>query len=257
MEKTLFDDGDAEHGVDGTQVTAGFLNAVQNHRHDGKDQDGSAPLDYAADTGAANALAITLVPPLTAHVIGLPLQIMVGHANTDACTLSVDGLDPKPLVKHGADPLVVGDLTAGQVIIVVYDGVNYQLINDTKTPVKINVSATDLATLDLLLSAKTSGTWYTWDLSSYLPAGATRAIIMVEWISTNACSHKLMGRPNGSSAAGTTFMSMLNPYGSPTNLTYSNQIIVPLANLKFDYSFTNIVTGETSEVKLYLQGWIG
>lgn len=45
MAKTIFIDGDGSLGISGTIVSAAFLNALQNHKHDGKDQDGSAPIE--------------------------------------------------------------------------------------------------------------------------------------------------------------------------------------------------------------------
>ena len=48
MAKTIFDDTPPQ----GTIVTAAFLNAIQNHRHDGANADGSCPIEYAV-AGAA------------------------------------------------------------------------------------------------------------------------------------------------------------------------------------------------------------
>lgn len=45
MGKTVFTDGDPSLGILGTLVSAAFLNALQSHKHDGKDQDGSAPIE--------------------------------------------------------------------------------------------------------------------------------------------------------------------------------------------------------------------
>lgn len=47
MPKTVFIDGNPVQGVLGTKVVAAFLNLVFNHVHDGKDEDGSAPIDTA------------------------------------------------------------------------------------------------------------------------------------------------------------------------------------------------------------------
>lgn len=43
MAKTSFSDGDKSQGIKGTRVTAAFLNAINNHVHDGADADGHVP----------------------------------------------------------------------------------------------------------------------------------------------------------------------------------------------------------------------
>ncbi|KAF0145129.1 MAG: cytoplasmic protein [Nitrospirae bacterium] len=132
MAKTNFVDGDPQQGVQGTRVLAAFLNKLfgtSGHRHDGLDADGSAAIDYAADTGAANAYAIALVPALTQYVVGMPIQFMAANANTGASTLNVNGLGVKDISKNFDQPLASGDIKAGQIITVVYDGVDFQMVS--------------------------------------------------------------------------------------------------------------------------------
>ena len=74
MEKTIFQDSTPP----GTVVTADFLNAIQNHRHDGQNQDGSCPIDGGLTTGSSNAYILTLLPPLTAYI---PYMTIVFKAN--------------------------------------------------------------------------------------------------------------------------------------------------------------------------------
>lgn len=126
--KTTFTDGDPVRRLPGTRVTAAFLNAMNNHRHDGKNADGSGVLDYAADSGSANAIVVNLSPAITAHVIGMPIYVKVAATNTGATTVNISGLGIKALKKSGNVALVAGDLTAGQIVPVTYDGTNYQLL---------------------------------------------------------------------------------------------------------------------------------
>jgi len=133
MAKTIFEDGNILTRVPGIRVMAAWLNKVFSHRHDGLDQDGSAPIDYAVDTGAVNACAIALTPALTAHVQGLPIYFKVAIENTESTTLAVNGLAPVPIAKGGDVPLGAGDLKAGQMVGVCYDGVKYQLVSITNT----------------------------------------------------------------------------------------------------------------------------
>jgi hypothetical protein len=82
---------------------------------------------YAADTGSVNAYAVTLSPAPTI-VAGSRVQTKAAHANTGSSTLSVNGT-VYPLVKDGFNPLIIGDITGGQIIDAVADGVgNFQAI---------------------------------------------------------------------------------------------------------------------------------
>lgn len=125
--KTNFVDGNPKTRQPGTILTADYLNAVNNHRHDGKSVDGSGVLDFQVATGSANALAITLSPAINSHILGMPIYIMAAQANTGAATLTVNGLTPAAITKRG-QPLAANDLAAGQIVSVAWDGSSYQLV---------------------------------------------------------------------------------------------------------------------------------
>jgi len=129
MAKTTFIDGNPSQGILGTIVNALFLNKIFNHRHDGADADGSAPINYAADTGAADAYAIALTPALTAHVPGMPIVFKAAHANTGASTIAINGMATVPIKDTAGTALVADAIKAGALVMVIYDTVNYQVMN--------------------------------------------------------------------------------------------------------------------------------
>jgi len=128
MSKTVFEDGNPVTGTMGTIVTAAFLNALNNHHHTGRDVDGEGALDYAVATGAANAYAIALSPVLDAYIAGMPIVFKANHDNTGAATLAVNGMDAKTIKRVDVD-IDPGDIKAGQIVCVVYDGTNFQILN--------------------------------------------------------------------------------------------------------------------------------
>lgn len=82
---------------------------------------------YAADTGAANAYAVTLSPaPML--VAGSIVVFKATNGNTGASTLAVNGGSAIAIKKSVAADLSSGDIAAGQIVSVVYDGTNFQLI---------------------------------------------------------------------------------------------------------------------------------
>lgn len=127
-DKTVFSDGNPP-SVRGTIVTADWLNSVQNHRHDGGNNDGSAPMAYAADFGSANACQVNLTPALTAHVTGMPIGFKVAANNTGATTVQFNSLSAVSLRNALGNALVAGDLVAGQIVQVAYDGTYYRMIS--------------------------------------------------------------------------------------------------------------------------------
>ncbi len=84
---------------------------------------------YVADTGAANAYAITLVPAITAYKTGQVFSFKAANANTTASTLAVNGLTATSIKKNSASALIANDILAGQLVMVEYDGTNFQMLS--------------------------------------------------------------------------------------------------------------------------------
>lgn len=82
---------------------------------------------YARDTGAANAYAVALTP-VSALVEGCGVMFMALNANSGASTLALNGGSATAIVKSGSVALAGGEIAAGQIVLVVYDGTNFQLI---------------------------------------------------------------------------------------------------------------------------------
>ena len=85
---------------------------------------------FAVDSGTANALTVTLSPaPVSlAALLGQPLRIKKGGAdNTGAVTLNVNGLGAVEVPHADYSALTAGELPAGGVFTVVYDGSKFAL----------------------------------------------------------------------------------------------------------------------------------
>lgn len=126
--------------------------------------------DYKADTGAANAYVITPAPAITAYTVGQIFSFKAVNANTTASTLNVNGLGVKTIKNSLAGDLVANDILAGQIVVVEYDGTNFQMIsplgNQTAQALKsattvVSVSAATAPSNTQVLTA-TSSTTATW-----------------------------------------------------------------------------------------------
>lgn len=82
---------------------------------------------YVATTGTANTYIATLNPALSAYVEGVSLRLKINVTNTGPSTLKVNGLGAKPIKKADGTDINVGQLKAGGIYEVVYNGTNFQL----------------------------------------------------------------------------------------------------------------------------------
>ena len=90
----------------------------------------SSNVSYVADTGAANAYVATLVPALASYTAGTLVQFKANNANTTTSTVNVNGLGVKTIKKlGGATDLASGDIAAGMVVSLEYDGTNFVMLN--------------------------------------------------------------------------------------------------------------------------------
>jgi hypothetical protein len=98
--------------------------------------------DYVADTGAANAYVITPSPAITAYTAGQIFSFKAANTNTTTSTLNVNALGAKTINKlNGATALAVGDIVAGQIVTVEYDGTVFQMISPAATTVELVAEA--------------------------------------------------------------------------------------------------------------------
>jgi len=82
---------------------------------------------YAASSGGTDAYAITLSPALGAYATGQSFLFQADVGNTGTASLNINGLGAKTILKLHDTALVTGDIEAGQIVQVAYDGTNFQM----------------------------------------------------------------------------------------------------------------------------------
>lgn len=107
---------------------------------------------YGPDTGAANAYAVALSPVPTL-VAGSVVVFKSLNANTGASTLAVNGGSAKAIKKNVSSALASGDILAGQIVVVVYDGTNFQMAGGGGVTLPIAESDVTGLVSDLALKA--------------------------------------------------------------------------------------------------------
>jgi len=91
---------------------------------------GSSGLYISTVGGTANAITLTPFPTLGGVSIGAGLQFyfIAAATNTGAVTVDVSGIGVKNLTKLGTTALSAGDIQAGQIMHMMYDGTRFQLV---------------------------------------------------------------------------------------------------------------------------------
>jgi hypothetical protein len=65
---------------------------------------------------------------ITAYTAGFGIIALFTNANTGAATLNVNSLGAKAIKKSGSTALSAGDIAAGQILFLIYDGTNFQVV---------------------------------------------------------------------------------------------------------------------------------
>lgn len=82
----------------------------------------------SATAAGTDTYTATIAPAITAYTSTQRFFITFTNANTGAATLNLNGLGAKSLVKNGSVALVKGDIAANEIVMVAYDGTNFQLV---------------------------------------------------------------------------------------------------------------------------------
>lgn len=86
-------------------------------------------IPYCLDLGSANNIVIDPLPTITAYAVPLIFAIRVAFVNTGATTINVSGLGAVPLRRTTGAALSNNDLPANGIIIVAWDGAQFQLLS--------------------------------------------------------------------------------------------------------------------------------
>ncbi|KYG90023.1 hypothetical protein A0U40_09880 [[Bacillus] sp. KCTC 13219] len=85
-------------------------------------------INYAVASGTNNY--IVSITGIESFVEGLSIKVKFTNGNTAASTLNVNGLGAKDLVKSNGSALANGNIKAGQILHLVYTGINFQLLGE-------------------------------------------------------------------------------------------------------------------------------
>lgn len=86
-------------------------------------------LDYGVDTGVADAYVVTKNVTVTSYTAGMSVTFVAANTNTGASTVDVDGVGVTAIQRPGGTALAAGDIAAGAVVTLRYDGSVFQMVS--------------------------------------------------------------------------------------------------------------------------------
>ena len=159
--------------------------------------------NYAASTVGTDAYAVTITY-FAAYTAGATVRFKADVANTGACTLNVNSLGAKALkLENGSDP-TDGVIKAGAIVMVVYDGTNFQIVTTGLAAHTANTTTAHGAT-----SAATANTIILRDAAGRAKVAAPSASDdiarkdTVDAVQTNLTTHANLTNPHGATVAAT------------------------------------------------------
>lgn len=87
---------------------------------------------FGTGAGSLNAFTSTNAPPIPApalFIVGREISFISNQNITGPATLVVDGGPSHAIVKAGTAPLITGDIVAGMMVRLQWDGINWQMQN--------------------------------------------------------------------------------------------------------------------------------
>ena len=79
--------------------------------------------------GTGDVITLTLAPVITAYAAGQRFSFIAGADNTGAATVNIDTLGAKVISKQGTTTLAANDIRNTAIIIIEYDGTQFQLVS--------------------------------------------------------------------------------------------------------------------------------
>lgn len=157
---------------------------------------------YGADAGSTDAYVVTIPKPPTSGsgptslTAGMLVYFTANTANTGPATLNVNSLGAKTIKKKGNTDLQTGDISAGQIVAVIYDGTNYQWVEGSSTHTASDIVSGTFGTARIANSAVTYAKIQNVSATDKLLGRATAGAGVVEEIPLTAAGRALLDDAN-------------------------------------------------------------
>lgn len=139
------------------------------------DNDIRVPGTFTIDAAGTDSYAINPAHAITAYVAGMVFTFQAGTANTAAATLNVSGLGAIAIKKRKNVDLITGDIVAGQLVMVQYDGANnvFQLLSPGSNLVDVDANGW----IPIANNTRQSAKVYVTAISNFNGAATTSSVV--------------------------------------------------------------------------------
>lgn len=110
-------------------IVLGSINASSNAFQPYQGAGALRFVNYASDTGSADAYAVAPVPAIAAYAAGQVVTLKPGNANTGAATVNVSSLGAKAIKMADGSDLQANAMVATGAYMLVYDGADFIIVN--------------------------------------------------------------------------------------------------------------------------------
>lgn len=225
-------------------------------------------IEIAATASGTNTYTATITPAITSYVAKQRFYITFTNANTGASTLNLNGLGNISIRKNGpSTALVSGDISAGQVLLLVYDGGEFQIIGGVGSggsstySTLTDVSISSIADAQLSQYRTSDSKWHNFTLSgditisnagvSAIGSGKVTNSMLAGSIAYSKLS--LTGAILNSDLAGSIAYSKLSLTGSIVNADISGSAAIAYSKLALTGAILNAdLAGSITPGKLTL-----
>jgi len=114
----------------GGYLHTGVANATARTNYASAGQVQDSTLTYLTSISGTDTIIATAPVSMSALAAGQTFRFIAAGANTTtSVTLNINSIGAKNITKNGTTALAVGDIPASSVVVVVYDGTQFQLIS--------------------------------------------------------------------------------------------------------------------------------
>lgn len=158
-------------GYSGNQAEGSSVNCLNQEEYFNQySQALDATSLYLVDSGSANAMVVTQSPVPVAYTTGMVLNVKAAATNTTTTTINLNGIGAKTIKKLHNQNLAAGDIEAGQIVTLVYDGTNFQMQSQLATEVSVSTDGWTAS----------SDTWTYASAATFTIAGVDRTAIFTK-----------------------------------------------------------------------------
>jgi len=126
-------------------TNVGNATARTNYPSAGQVQDGA--LTYLTGITGTDTIVATAPVTMSVYAAGQTFRFIAAGTNlTTSVTININGIGAKNITKNGTNPLDIGDIVSGSIVVVNYDGTQFQITSTASSGNFTNLSASGTVT---------------------------------------------------------------------------------------------------------------